>query len=307
MVSIRQTDRGWSGTLELIDARAQRSSRALVGASCDEVVGALSLMAALAIDPLARTSPVAPSPSVPQGAVAPGATPSPSSWPSAPEPNAPPPSAAPPEGAGAAKAQEPSTPKESSERSSARTEPPALHSSPGGWRLSGGVGADAAWGIAPEAMIGPRVAVDLSSPYRGFVGLSLRVAFERAVRDDVQVTGGAAHFAWTFGTLDACPLRWSPRPLATLALYPCVRVEAGQLDAYGIGVVPVRDASRGWVALSALGRVRWTLVEPFSVEVEGGLRAPLVRDRFIFEPDITVYQPPSVSGFLGGGLLVTFL
>jgi hypothetical protein len=109
---------------------------------------------------------------------------------------------------------------------------------------------------------------------------------------------------WTLGTVDACPLRWRRVPIA---LFPCARVEAGELDSNGVGVVPVRSVARGWLAVAALGRLRWTVVNPLSVEIEGGFRAPLIRDRFIFEPDLTVYRPPPLSGFADAGLLVTFL
>jgi hypothetical protein len=132
----------------------------------------------------------------------------------------------------------------------------------------------------------------------------VRAAFERATRENVPVTGGAARFAWTLGTVDVCPLRWKSSPFA---LIPCARVEAGKLDANGIGVVPVRSVARGWLALAGVGRLRWSVLRSLSVDLEGGLRAPLIRDRFMFEPDITVYRPPSVSGFVEVGLLVTFL
>jgi hypothetical protein len=275
-----------SGRVEVVSPQGERTSRSLTAASCEELTDALALMTALSIDLLAgasdgllqapRERPEAP-PSPP-----PRAEPAASSPP--PAPRTPPPGPVP------------------------RVAPPPPASPPPdrsrGWRFAAGVGADVSWGVTPEVMFGPRASVEATSPRRGVLGLSLRAAVARAARASMPVSGGEADFTWTIGTLDICPLRWEQ---GSLTLAPCARLEAGKLDGTGVNVMPVHDAPRGWLAVAALARLRWTFAPPLALEIEGGVRAPFIRDRFIFDPDTLVYQPPPLSALAGAGLVVTFL
>jgi hypothetical protein len=145
--------------------------------------------------------------------------------------------------------------------------------------------------------------MQVESTSRGIWSPSVRAAFERAVVDAVPAPGGAARYAWTVGTFDGCPVRWA---FATAALLPCVRIEAGELEVTGEALVPSRDATRGWLALAALAQARWEFFPRVAIEADAGLRAPLIRERFIFEPDVTVYRPPAFAAVVGGGLEVAF-
>jgi hypothetical protein len=53
-----------------------------------------------------------------------------------------------------------------------------------------------------------------------------------------------------------------------------------------------------------VGRVRYVTAARLFLELSGGLLAPLVRDRFFFEPNssTTVFRAAPVSGFAGGAL-----
>jgi hypothetical protein len=90
-------------------------------------------------------------------------------------------------------------------------------------------------------------------------------------------------------------------------LKPCLRGEFGALEAQGGNIVPARDDRRAWLALGAVGRARWILAGPIFVELEAGLRVPLVRAQYFFEPNNVVHRPPAVGAIAAAGLGVSFL
>ena len=152
-------------------------------------------------------------------------------------------------------------------------------------------------------MFGPHAFIETSSPSHGVLGVRLRGGFERSTVSDVTNGTGTASFTWTFGTLDACPLEWRWR---TFALPLCARIEGGELDGTGVHVTPALEAKRGWLAVAAVGRLRWAPIPHFSIELEGGPRAPLIRDHFLFEPSTAYYQPGPIGGLLGGDVRASF-
>jgi hypothetical protein len=94
--------------------------------------------------------------------------------------------------------------------------------------------------------------------------------------------------------------------LATrLDVLPCVHAEGGVLASTGVDIVPARSDTRPWVSLGAVGAVRYRLVWLLFAELSIGLRLPLVRDRYFFEPDTTVFRPPPFAALANGGLGVT--
>jgi hypothetical protein len=253
VVSVEARDTDFGGTLDVVDPSGEHSTRSLVGNTCAEVTDALAFMAALAIDPMALSGgqPMQPTPpSAPVGA--PSAAPSESA--SQPPPASP--------GAGQPALVVPR------ERSGA--------SRP--WEFGLGGGIDISSGVTPDVLFGPRGFLEATSPFSGIVGVSLRLGFERATRSNIESTSGAASFTWTFGTVDACPLRWTSGPFALL---PCVRLEAGELVGTG-DVTNGLTAKQGWLAIDALGRARWTPIRHLSVELEGGGRVPTIRHTFEF-------------------------
>jgi hypothetical protein len=82
VVSIRELPGGFAGKLELRSDEGATSAREVKAASCDQVVAALAIMAALAIDPDASTEPIpkprpAPRPPPPKPAAEPAPRPTP--------------------------------------------------------------------------------------------------------------------------------------------------------------------------------------------------------------------------------------
>ncbi len=175
-----------------------------------------------------------------------------------------------------------------------------------GTHVAVGAGGGVALGMAPVAAPDAAVYVELARTTGALWSPSLRLGVDYATSGDAAVTGGSVQLGRTDATLDGCPFRWSPGPLR---LTPCLHVEAGAVNASGLGVTPDRSALRPWVGAGLLGSVRYVATRRFFVEVSGGVRAALVRDRFFFEPDsaVTVFQAPVVSGFAGAAVGFTIL
>ena len=289
IVRVRAKGAQYAGELLVREVDGAESRRHVEGATCGDVASALALVAALAIDPSAAAPPSeSPPPTPPTGPTA-APTSAPTSAPTAA------PTTAPTATPIASKAAEP-----------ARIETIAPASMPEETaRFRIGVGGDASinGGIAPSTLLGFRAFVDVARERRGgFLG-SMRAAIEHATTGDIDVQGGGARFTWTTFTLDFCPVRESR---SFLRIAPCARVEGGALAAEGTRVVPPRSDLRVWVALDALLRIDAILPGPFFLGAALGLRAPLLRDRFFFEPDVTIYRPPAVGWLANVGGGVTF-
>lgn len=255
-----------SGRLQ-IRAEEGETVRTVAGDTCGEVVSALVLVAALAIDPNATTT---------------------ASPPAAPESPPPPPplreeSAPPPRDAVRA-------PEESHE--SARTR-----------RGSVGAGVATVGGIAPVVLVGASAAVGVALRL-GPLSPVLRAGFAEASGGATGTPGPTASFTWSSATLDGCPHRFE---LSGVSLEPCVRFEAGAVNAAGSNVVPAREVTRAWLAAGAVGRAEWAVGGPVFVELEAGARVPLVRIHYVFEPDTEYYRTPVVAGFASAGIGVHFL
>ena len=102
------------------------------------------------------------------------------------------------------------------------------------------------------------------------------------------------------------PVPLEPRPAAP---HPVPPRRGGGRQRVRSRRTPDRSALRPWVGAGLLGSVRYVATRRFFVEVSGGVRAALVRDRFFFEPDsaVTVFQAPVVSGFAGAAVGFTIL
>ncbi len=174
--------------------------------------------------------------------------------------------------------------------------------------MSVGAGGGAVSGVAPVVVPDASGFVELAwTPSPGALfAPSFRAGFDYAPSGVAGAAGvtGAMTVARSVGTLGACPLRWASGPFR---LAPCLEVEGGALSASGAFVIPVRTATRPWIAVGALARARY--VAPFGlfVELSGGVHAPLERDRFYFEPNTTVFRPPAVSAFAAASLGFTIL
>lgn len=278
-----------AGRLWIEDANTSSSSRSVGGKTCGEVVGALALIGALAVDPRASTAPIAAASSSDPARREPAA------------PGAPAAPAAEKATSAAEKAAPAGDPLRAPEGPRARDSDVASPSPRG--RLEVGVQAELATyaGAVPSG----RVFVDLSiGPREGLFAPAVRLSFARSLDVDEAASIGGATLRFTTGGLEVCPVRVViARPLA---FRPCGGGSAGALEASGTGVAGSVDRSRPWVAVSALGRLVWEPLSWLDVELEAGAAAPLYRESFFFAPSVPVYEAPPIAFLTRAGVGVRF-
>jgi hypothetical protein len=275
MVSLTRGSEASFGRLVMRAPDGAESERDVTGDTCDEVVSALALVCALAVDPQASTrrlpAPPPPPPSPPPVVTFPPLAPVLGTPPTPDKPVA----------------------------SSADT----LRREARRWHLALTLDASLVGGISPSPLFGTPVTVEADLPAGHGLAPTMRLGFERASSGGG--TGPTALFTLTIGIFEACPRRWQ---LGPVRLEPvCLRVEGGAVEGVGANVIPSHDLTRGWVALGAVARAEWAFWKPLFLDLEGGVRFPLVRPTYVVEPETTVYPVPVVAGVVTGGLGVRFL
>jgi hypothetical protein len=270
------------GTIVVERTSGPSSKRVVEGASCEEVMHALALVAALTIDPegggkeRVEETPAAEG----NAATASSAPPAPAAIERA--PNA---------------------------EQSAPGRAPSQESGVGEVVIGLGAHAAAHQGVAPGTLFTVPVFVELGT--RRTLTPSLRARFAPAMRlgfvrgsGDRAVSGiGLASFTWTTVQADLCPLAVD---VAQLSLVPCARIELGALTGDGERIEPARSETRLWAALAVPFTLRAALTRWLFVEIEAAPRFPLQRGRFVFQPDITVFRAPAVAWTAGAGAGITF-
>jgi hypothetical protein len=259
---------------------------------CGEVVSALGLIAALAIDPRASTA-VRPLPPSGPATVAAGGT--------APLADA---------GIGtvtdaavqsasvAADASN-TSPSDSGAGTAAMPAPSPVVRTPE--RGAFEVGLQAQLGVIADAVLAGRLYGDVEiGNSREVFAPSIRFALARSLGVDRSVAGGTATLTFTTFDLAACPVRWATER-STLAFRPCVELSAGVLDASAEGVTDAKSRTRPWLALDTLGRLVWepgAPTGPLALSLEAGATVPMIRESFRFQPTVPVYEAPTIA-FLG--------
>lgn len=293
------------GVLTLRDAAGTEARREIDGQSCEEVVAALALITALAIDPSARTAPIPAAPGPVPGPV-PGPTPEPAPTPvpggpgpgPAPVPAPPAPLPAP------VPAPEPPPP---------RPLPPPIglwsdelwaESEPAGWRFALGLHVWASSVLG--STLGPVVPIffDAASGATGLLAPAFRVAFSVMPPRTLAAGGGTASFTRFAGHLSGCPVRLGL--YESLALRPCLELELGALRATGSGVPDASVATTPWVAGDVALRLEVAPVDWLLLELDGKASVPFVRPRYAFVPDVPIVAVDPVIGTFGGGAAIRF-
>ncbi|HMI91441.1 MAG TPA: hypothetical protein VK509_08765 [Polyangiales bacterium] len=261
-VVVQDVAGGNHGTLELRAPDGATAMREVSAADCAQVVAALALVTALAIDPNASTSTAVPAQPAPRVQ-------------------------APPLVERARMQAKPPTPPPIDEGASSR------------WRFGLGLLVEALGGVAPEPAFFPRPFAQVTREIDAPFGFALRLSGGRA-HGEVVDQGGRASFTLLAGRLEGCPLRVSATP--RLALSACVPLDAGRLEAAGSGFTPSQRVARPWLSAGAIARVEWQLVDVLVLEAAGELFFPIVRDRFFVGNDATLHRVPKVAGGLAVGL-----
>lgn len=275
--------REWVGEVTAVPAVDASSVRRVRGATCADVVAALALIVALALDPEAlreashgdavQNPAAAPAPVAPQPASA------------APAIVPPPPVYLPPP---------PPVPEMESSAGS-------QHASR--WRMSLGGGALVALGVAPGPLFGASISADVT-PSRDRVltwlfRLSASALFPRELGEPLKARFGAQLL-----TLEGCPFRL---PLGSvISLLPCLGIEGGVVEVRGVaqpGLVTTQNQSALFLGAVQPLRVQVRLGSVFSLEVDGTLKEPFHHDSFGYSrPSVTVHTVPPVTGSFGLGL-----
>jgi hypothetical protein len=276
VVIVRRAGDRASGTLEVVQRSTEPTRREFNSSSCAEVASALALVAALALDPNARTEVL---PSHAQGA----------------QPSAPTPEAAPvPPRASSSETKRvtraASTP--------APSRPPARGSHYLAWL---GPAATVASGYASEPLVAVGLILGARAVRPGFSpGFQLTPAWGKTGTTGPAAAGGS--FSWAIARLEACPVRLAlARPLT---LEPCAAAELGRVSARGesTGIVPV-NAERWWFAAGATLSLHVSFGAGFA-RLGTLVLFPATRYEFVFrDPDRTIDQADvvSVGGTLGLG------
>jgi len=280
IVDVAAREDRFVGRLTALDATGARAERDVAGDSCDEVVGALGLVLAIAIEPgvaLATTTELTSRDVAVERATVPHV------------------------------AETPPAPRASrtalrSTAPDADEHPPSDAHREGRDAWAAGAGLASTVGEVDVRLLGATAfierAIDIGT-WRPVV----RLGATRASSDTVDVPGhGSAHFTWTVGMVDVCPLRWGE---GRWSLTPCARIDSGAIAGRGSNIAHPRDDARFWLDAGAVARGEWQVLSPLFLRLEGGVLVPLTRPRFHFDtPDITVASPAPVGAiaalYMGG-------
>jgi len=255
-IEIARDGNGFTGRLAVRELDGSQTNRTVSGASCDEVISAMALIAAVLVDPNASAEALSDSPS--ESDPTPGSTPAP-----APAP--------PPEPAPEAGPLPPSPPEyRKAPDSSARV------------AYGGGVAIAFEGAAAPAGT--PALALELEAALErdSFVSPLLVVSLERAFPKRSTTPNGVARFQWTAFRASGCPLRVSAGN--DWVFRPCAFFEFGELVARGEQTERRSTTEAPWLALGGTLRVEYSPAPPLFLVLDGGLVAPLRHDTFYFDP-----------------------
>ncbi|HVW27845.1 MAG TPA: hypothetical protein VHC69_20910 [Polyangiaceae bacterium] len=255
-VVVEQAGAGYRAALDVVDVAGAVNRREVDGADCAEVVSAVALVAALAVDPAAGASPSGAAPVT----VAPEATATP-----------------PPIAANAP----PAPPVVPALREPA---PEPRPSSPVRYRWSVGGGGEVRFAVVPAVALGGAIHIDVA-PTTGVFVPSFRLS-AHAVTTRVERTGITADLTWWSSRWDVCPLRAAASPLVVEA---CGVLDLGALTTSGGGVERPSNATRFWGAAGFSPRLRWAATPSVELSFESALEFPFRRYEL-------TYAIPSGSG-----------
>jgi hypothetical protein len=292
------------GRLAVHGPGAEPSERTVSGKSCEEVVAALALMTALAIDPghvPTATRPTAIVSSTPSSNEA--RTPSPVRATAgitqetpieAPAPTA---EANPEESARSAR-----VPIEAVSAEVAPREP---------WTWSVGMHGQATFHTGPTTGLGAALFIDASAPGDGLPSPALRLGLSANRSEKTLTSGAGATFTWTTLVAEGCPVRLV-RPGIPLAFQPCLAVHVGLLRGQGENLDERAQATNLWADLGPVGRVRAAIAKHLVVEAQVTVLFPLRRITFEVQDagpgsaSSTVYAVPHIGARVGLGLAYEF-
>jgi hypothetical protein len=277
------------GELRSFENGSPTETRAVDGATCDEVVDALSFTAALAIDPNARFAPGTAKPEeTDTGSTARTETRSKSDG----------------GRGGPPRRRLPERDREELDRERSESLEPELVRPRERHRLELGVQLSGLEVLSSELGMGAALFLRLSQKGHALVDTSFGLGLLH-VRNDLFTGPDRVSAHWTGVVLSACPLRFNIADGLTFT--PCAVGMAGTLHARGRNLSNPESANRSWWSLGGTVRGATPLGTDVALEFEVGLTRPLVRRRFVTRlPDETVGQTPEIAPVGGFGVSHAF-
>jgi hypothetical protein len=282
VIAIRMEASEFRGVLTVATPTGETSLREVNAERCDEVVSALALVAALAIDPQAVTTPLPP----------PAPAPPPSSSTPAPVllPEPAPPFIAPP------------LPPAPVVVAPAPPPAPLPLPPPPSWHLAVGAQGDVVYGVAPDLVAAPRGYLEIDHA-GARLGLSV-VGWPSRVED---TDLGDATITWVAARVEGCPTSLTGATL--IGLWPCAALDAGVLVGTGHGKTDEtnlvgRTSTRSWLAADLLLRLTLEPGDSLQIRLEGGAALPILRPEFVFQQGTVeerIHEVPVVGAFAGLG------
>jgi hypothetical protein len=276
------------GELRMVDDRGGTDSRKVQGASCEDVVQALSLTAALALDPSALGSAPA---TAPAGAAAtPAGT---SAGASAASGEASSTGTAPVAPAADVRARDSAKSSKDVAEPHASPSPVARRPVPTAEFAAGPVGLTVLSGsFSTGIAVAARKTLGEDGVFRPSLGLAIAYA-----RNDVVQSPGAAQASLAALTATVCPLRLTA---SILTLQPCALLLGGRLSATSRTANHKSTVDRLWLSAGGSLRMAAHLGGDIALELEAGVTAPLSKRKFYeTEPENVVAQTPTISPIVG--------
>jgi hypothetical protein len=172
------------------------------------------------------------------------------------------------------------------------------------WRFGAGIDIGVVEGILPSAAleVAPFLEVSRNGPRWS---PALRLGFVYDVGNKVHTVGGNAKLDWYLGRLDLCPGRIGLGRGFHLDL--CARLDVGVVWARGKDVLNPREVLRTWIAPGVVVGVEREFFDRLFLHLGVAVSFPLLRDRFVLDPDFEVEAVPAVGVRGAAGVGVHFL
>jgi hypothetical protein len=286
-LSVRPFAAGFEGRLSVVAGEREGGERRIGAPTCHEVVAALALIAALAIDPDTLTAPV--------GSFSEPAAPSPD-VPNTPAETRPPPSA---DGRAPVGTRVPVVRDIPIEGRSTPRESPSPATFAAG--VSFGANADPA---RPLVFPTGALVTELSLDARRVLSPRFRLGARASLPASVTSASGFATFTLIGARAEGCPVTLTLTARADLV--PCVLADGGVVRASGDSGRGTVSRTRPYWGAGVVSRVEWDLGSA-DFELELGVSRPLVRDRWSFSPGETIYEAPDLLVFAAVGSTFTLL
>jgi hypothetical protein len=299
VVTITRAESSVLGRLEIQGSGTSTSLREVAGKTCDEVVSALALMTALAIDPnsLSPTASLhlpAVATSTPPAHLA--ATPSPMSTMQRQAPN-----------------QDRKVEAPVSSQLSAIPSPTHLPENPiaAPWKWAVGIQGNASMRLSPRLGWGGLLFVETAAPGTGVFGAILRVGLFFDQSNAQLASGAGAGFQWGAALIEGCPIRLALVD-ARLMFYPCLAFHLGILRGEGRHLDQTEKTNNLWSDLGPVVRIRYAISMRLSLEVQGMLVFPLrrltfdVQDAGPAKGATTLFTVPTLGALVGFGVAYAF-